>query len=114
MHCLTGGPVDVLMLHEHHLSESRTRHCGKLMQRHSEVFWSTSFGPSGIQGGLCMSIADTWRAAIIDRGIVIPGRAQWMIFQWGHVRLGLLNLYAPNHESARAEFWMQIVDALPS
>ena len=60
-----------------------------------------------------MSIANTWWAAIIDRGIVIPGRAQLMMFQWGQVRLGLLNLYAPNHESARAEFLMEIVDALP-
>ena len=28
--------------------------------------------------------------------------------------MGILNLYAPNHESARAEFWTQIADALPS
>ena len=85
-----------------------------LMNRHSEVFWSASFGPSGLQGGVCMSIADTWQTATVDRGVVIPGRVQWMIFQWGQVKLGLLNLYAPNHESARAEFWMKIADALPS
>ena len=60
-----------------------------------------------------MSIADAWQAAIIDRGIVILGQAQWMIFQWGEVRLGLLNLYAPNHESACTTFWTQIADALP-
>ena len=114
MRCLTCGTVDILMLQEHHLTESRTRRCGQLLHRHSEVFWSASFGPSGIQGGVCMSIADTWRDAIIDRGVVIPGRAQWMLFQWGEVRMGILNLYAPNHESARAEFWTQIADALPS
>lgn len=34
-------------------------------------------------------------------------------FSGGQVRLGLLNLYAPNHESAQAKFWTQIVDALP-
>ena len=114
MRCLIGGPVDFLMLQEHHLTESRTRRCGQLMPRHSEVFWSGSFGPSGTQGGICMSIADTWRDAILDRGIVVPGRAQWILLQWGEIRLGLLNLYAPNHASARTVFWTQITDALPS
>ena len=113
MRCLLGGSVDFLMLQEHHLTESRTRRCGQLLQRHTEVFWSGAFGPSGIQGGVCISIADSWRSAVVDRGILIPGRAQWMLVQWGEIRLGLLNLYAPNHESARADFWSQIADSLP-
>ena len=73
MSCVTGGSVDVLMLQEHHLSDSRIRRCGSIMPRYHEVFWSAAFGPSGIRGG--MSIADSWRTAIIDRGIVILGRA---------------------------------------
>ena len=59
MRCLLGGSVDFLMLQEHHLTESRTRRCGQLLQRHTEVFWSGAFGPSGIQGGVCISIADS-------------------------------------------------------
>ena len=95
------------------MTESRTRRCGQLRPRHSEVFWSGSFGPSGTQGGVCISIADTWRSAILDRGVVVPGRAQWLLLQWGEVRLGLLNLYAPNHASAWIDLWTQIIDALP-
>lgn len=62
---------------------------------------------------MCISIAATWRNAIVDRGIVVPERAQWIVMQWGEVRIGILNLYAPNQASAWASFWDQIVDALP-
>ena len=75
---MVGGQIDCLMLQEHHLSESRIRRCGSLLARHSDVFWSASFGPSGIQGGVCISIADSWRAAILERGIIVQGRAQWI------------------------------------
>ena len=112
--CLVGGPIDMLLLQEHHLSESRIRRCGQLMHRQSETFWSAAFGTAGAQGGVCICIAESWRDAIVDRGIVVPGRAQWVIMQRGEVRFGILNLYAPNQSSARASFWDQLVDALPT
>ena len=60
-----------------------------------------------------MSIADSWRGAILERGVIVQGRAQWIMLQWGHLRVGMLNIYAPNHTSARARFWEQILEALP-
>ena len=65
----------MLLLQEHHLSESRIRRCGQLMHRQSETFWSVAFGTAGAQGGVCICIAESWRDAIVDRGIVVPGRA---------------------------------------
>ena len=112
--CVVGGPIDFLMLQEHHLSERRIRQCGPILQRHSDVFWSASYGPSGTQGGVCISIGDSWRSAIVGRGIVVPGRAQWLLLQWGQQRLGMLNVYAPNHASARADFWSAIALGLPA
>ena len=44
----------------------------------------------------------------------MPGRAQWIVFLWGQLRVGLLNAYAPNHASACATFWSQILESLPS
>ena len=58
--CLVGGPLDVVMLQEHHLSESRIKRCGKLLKGHGEAFWSAAFGPSGIQGGVCIPIVEPW------------------------------------------------------
>ena len=78
--CVVGGRVDVLMLQEHHLSESRLRRYGSLMSGQWDTFWSASFGPMGGQGGVCMAIAEPWRQAIVDRGIVVPDRAQYVTF----------------------------------
>ena len=44
---LLGGPIDVLMIQEHHLSASRICRCGQLMSGHREMFWSAGFGPNG-------------------------------------------------------------------
>ena len=37
-----------------------------------------------------------------------------MIIQWRGLRHGFLSIYAPNHESAQAALWTQLIDALPS
>ena len=50
----------------------------------------------------------------MDRGEIVPGRAIWMSIQWRGLQHGFLSIYAPNHESARAAFWAQLTDALPS
>ena len=60
-----------------------------------------------------MSIADSWHAAILERGVIVQGCTQWIFLRWGHLRVGMLNIYAPNHASARARFWEQILEALP-
>ena len=111
--CLTGGPLDLVMIQEHHLAESRIRRCGKLLRGHGDAFWSAAFGPLGIQGGVCISIVEPWDQAVVDRGIIVPGRAQWVILQLGSDRWGFLDVYAPNHASVRADFWSQIAEALP-
>ena len=76
---MIGGPIDVLMLQEHHLSASRIRRYGQLMQGHREILWSAGFGPNGTQGGVCISVRDSLQASIVDRGEIVPGRAIWMI-----------------------------------
>ena len=82
---MIGGPIDFLMLQEHHLTEIHIWQCGPLLHRHTEVFWSPTFGPHGIQGEVCISIADSWRSAILDRGVIVSGRAQWIIFCLGQL-----------------------------
>ena len=112
--CVIGGSIDFLMLQEYHLSERRIRQCGPILQRHSNVFWSASYGPSSTQGGECILIGDSWQSAIVGQGIIVLGHAQWLVIQWGQQRLGMLNLYAPNHASARAIFWIEVALGLPA
>ena len=56
---LIGGPLDVLMIQEHHLSGSRIRRCGQLMEGHREMFWSVGFGPKEAQDRVCISVRDS-------------------------------------------------------
>eukprot|EP00250_Pteridium_aquilinum_P022375 c25362_g1_i1 orf=3-2321(-) len=111
--CLVGGPIDVLMLQEHHLSVSRTRRCGRVLGGQSSTFWVPAFGPGGVQGGVCIAISEQWTADILDSGTIVPGRAQWVMLRVGEDRVGFLNVYAPNSASGRTVFWDTIVDALP-
>ena len=46
--------------------------------------------------------------------IVVPGRAQFVTKQYHDDLIGILNVYAPNHASARAEFWARLAAALLS
>ena len=112
--CLVGGSIDILLLREHHLSESRIRRYGSILSSRYETFWSAGFGPRSGQGGVCISIAESWKAAIVDRCIIVPGRAQYVTMRFCGEHIGVLNVYAPNQASARAEFWAQIADALPA
>ena len=59
-------------------------------------------------------IGDSWRSTIAGRGSVVLGRAQWLVIEWRHLRLGLLNVYAPNRASSRATFWAEIALGIPS
>ena len=111
--CLVGGSIDILLLQEHHLSESRIRRFGSILSGRWDTFWSAGFGPMGGQGGVCISIAESWQQAIVDRRIIVPGRAQYVTLRMHGEHVGVLNVYAPNHASARADFWTQITDALP-
>ena len=111
--CLVGGPLDVVMLQEHHLSESRIRRCGKLLKGHGEALWLATFGPFGIQGGVYISIVELWDKVVLDRGVIVLGKAHWIIMQKGSMRLGFLNVYAPNHASPRGGFWSHIAEGIP-
>ena len=54
------------------------------------------------------------KAAIVDKYIIVPSRAQYVTMRFCGEHIGVLNVYAPNQASARAEFWAQIADALPA
>ena len=45
--------------------------------------------------------------------IITQGRAQFLILENEESRWGLLNVYAPNHASARARLWEEIYMAVP-
>ena len=59
-----------------------------------------------------MSIAKFWQSSMLERSILVLGCAQVVTVQYHGGILGILNVYAPNHASARAEFWSRIASSL--
>ena len=106
--------MDIMMFQEHHLNEQRIRNYGTILPGNWEMFWSSAIGTSGTQGGVCMAIAQQWKENIICKEIIVPGRAQYIVIKDLQTTWGYLNIYAPNHASARKHFWYEITNALPN
>ena len=51
---------------------------------------------------------------MLDCRVLVEGRAQYIILMVSDFKLGFLNIYAPNLEGARKEFWFKIGFDLPS
>ena len=51
---------------------------------------------------------------VVDQGIAVPRRAIWIVIQFADVRLGILNVYAPNQSGGRAVFWDTLATSLPT
>ena len=45
------------------------------------------------------------RRPLFDRRIIVHVRAQYVTLRMHGEHVGVLNVYAPNHASARADFW---------
>ena len=55
-----------------------------------------------------MYINKKWSNSILQKKIVIEGRAQFMVIQFGYEKVGVCNLYAPNFATERAQFWRHL------
>jgi exonuclease III len=106
----------IVLLQEHKLPEEECAKLGALGIRKGKGFWN---------GGCHNIIKDRWKAGtaiivsasvshlILDSGILIPGRAQWITCSLDKQIVGFLNIYAPNKGPKRANFWNQIVNNIP-
>ncbi len=75
------------------------RNYGTILPGSWEMFWSSTTGNSGTQGGVCMAIASKWKLCIQCKEIIVPGRAQYVVLKDLQTTWGYLNVYAPNHAS---------------
>ena len=107
------GPIDVLIIQEHHLGEQRISKYGNLLPGRWQQFWLPAFGPNDNQGGLCIAVSHIWAPHVSMSGSLANKRAQYIVFQIGAIKWGLLNLYAPNSEAARSRFWSEILVQIP-
>ena len=102
--CIVGGPLDFLLIQEHHLNTFRISRYGSILPGNWDMFWSPAIGNTEVRGGVCMAISQRWISSIIQKQVVIPGRAQFVIIQEEEITWGLLNIYAPNTPTTRQQF----------
>jgi len=62
--------------------------------------------------GIIVSIALSH--TIINKGILIEGKVQFLIYKLDNLKIGFMNIYTPNRGKERVEFWDQINAQLPT
>ena len=81
---LVGGPIDVLLLQEHHLNQRRGPSHGSILQGEWLTFWSAGIGTFGSNVGVCISVKARWKEDILQYCEIIPGCAQFVLY---HLRM---------------------------
>ena len=104
------GTIDILFLQEHHLCRDRIQKYGSILPGRWTHFWVPAFGPNSRQAGLCIALRQHLQSIILSAGTVMNKRAQFLIIKIGSQKVGLMNIYAPNSASARASFWLSLVE----
>ena len=107
------GRIDILLIQEHHLNEQRIQKYGNLLPGKWRQFWVLAVGDNCLKTGLCIVINDIWLCYFLHYGVLTCGRGQYVIFQIGLKKWGLMNIYAPNHARDRAILWKRILSQVP-
>ena len=103
------GRIDVLLIQEHHLNEQRIRKYGNLLPGQWWQLWVPTVGDNRLKAGLCIAINDTCLSYFLHYGVLSCSRGQYVIFQIGLKKWGLLNIYAPNNARDRMILWKSII-----
>ena len=106
----TVGIIDILFLQEHHLCMDRIRKYGSILPGRWTHFWVPAFGPNGHQAGLCIAIRQQLESNIVSTTTTMNKRAQFLILKRESQKVGLMNLYAPNSASKRADLSLSLFD----
>lgn len=92
---------DTLMVQEHKLSlekgkkNSKQLEFGKGLSLWNEALYNAN--TDSFNGGTALLISDRITSMVKEHGVIIPGRAQYVTFQWTpHIKVGVINIYAYN------------------
>ena len=102
------GKFDILLIQEHHLSQTRVAKIRKFLRGMWFYDWIPAYGPTRMQGGLAIACSEKWASLIIDKGFLQGGRAQFIKLL--EKKVGFLNVYAQNSTRGWAQFLVTIVE----
>lgn len=99
----------IILLQEHHMSlEDCLLKTSELEFKGGIHFWNHArFSASGnrFTGGTGILIGPKIAPYVVDSGVIIESRAQFVIIDIADIKIGVLNIYAPNDTASRARFW---------
>lgn len=106
--------LDLLLFQEHHMSlEDCLELTHQLQFKGGASFWNNAlYSAAGDKfiAGTGISISRTLAARVLDSGVLIEGRAQFLILDINGSSVGILNIYGPNDTGRRAQFWSALAD----
>ena len=108
------GVCDMICLQETHLSDKRIDTYGNMLKENWKYYWAPVIDDQNKHGGLCIALIEKWSQKVLDCRVLVEGRAQYIILMVSDLKLGFLNIYAPNSTGSRKEFWFKIGSDLPS
>jgi exonuclease III len=107
---------DIVFIQEYKMKQDLCNKMGSLGLRRRQGLWNgavlnpaTSRHRRGT--GILLSVA--LKHSLLDSGIPVEGRAQWIICNIENKKIGFLNIYAPNTGRDRAIFWDAISSTIP-
>jgi exonuclease III len=107
----------IVMLQEHKIPEADCTKLGAMGLRRGQGLWNGSIFnavKNRWKAGTTILISAAFSHLLLNFGILVPGRAQWITYSLDKKVVGFLNIYAPNKGPERATFWNQIATSLPT
>jgi exonuclease III len=91
--CLIGGPIDIIMIQEHHLNKVSIDSYGNILSGNWRMYWSEAFGHHHRKGGVCVTIAGQRVDKIVAVTKIIPGGVKCLTFKLDPNVVGIVLIY---------------------
>lgn len=106
--------TEVLILQEHCYS---LEDCFELTQqiqfRGGKSYWNNAlYNATGdrFHAGTGILVSSNFSNFIVDSGVAVEGRAQYVILEINRQKIGILNVYVPNEPGPRGRFWEALLN----
>ncbi len=101
----------IVFLQEHKMKQELCNKLGALGIRRGKGYWNGAIlntETNRWRGGTAILLSVALQHTVLDSGIAVEGKAQWVICNIENQKIGLLNVYAPNSGQGRASLWEQL------
>ena len=107
--------TEILLLQEHCYSlEDCLKLTTQLNFNGGDSFWNIALyiaEGNKFHAGTGILVSQNFVSKIVAKGILVDGRAQYIVLETNKQKIGILNVYAPYETKPRARFWEALTEA---